>query len=380
MGWGGWPDKIKRAGIANNSHDNLVEDNLIFDHMQLLADGGGIYTQGLTGPSLADGEKLIGNVIYDQLGSGHGIYTDNGCNNVTARSNVIFHINFDDWGGRHRNYYDDNAGKTYDYFDFEDNYWQQGEPDGSTENVTLKNNHVISALNQAPAEILQNAGLQPKYKPILGETFSGPAAPEPPSRVAAFAGDGFALVAWNPPTFLGVLPDHVRRSAMPGYTVTSSAGQTATISMAEFDKQGYVKISGLTNGQSYTFTVTASDGVNVSAPSLPSEAVTPSSKTIQPPAAPATATASTSDGMAIVHFPAPDNDGGSPVLAYNVTVNPGGRTVAFAGRQFLVLGGKHVTFGVVDGLKKGSNYTFSVAAVNAAGTGAAATTKPVTPQ
>ncbi|HZM06454.1 MAG TPA: right-handed parallel beta-helix repeat-containing protein, partial [Candidatus Saccharimonadales bacterium] len=50
MGWGGWPDKIKQAGVSNFSENNRVADNLIFDHMLLLADGAAIYTQGLTGP------------------------------------------------------------------------------------------------------------------------------------------------------------------------------------------------------------------------------------------------------------------------------------------------------------------------------------------
>lgn len=377
MGWGGWPDKIHRPGIANNSHDNLIEHNLIFDHMQLLADGGGIYTQGNTGPSLADGEKLIGNVIYNQLGSGHGIYTDNGCNNVTARSNVIFHTDHDNWGGRHRNYYD-GGGRTDDYFDFEDNYWQQGDPDSSRDNVTLKNNHLISKLDQAPADILHNAGLQPDFKNILDERFSAAAAPEPPRRVAVFAGNGFALVTWNPPVFMGVLPDEIFKRTLPSYTVTSSAGDTATISVAEFNEKGYVKISGLTNGTSYTFTVTAGDGVNTSAPSLPSEPVVPTAKEIHAPEAPGGARAEAADGIASIHFSAPANNGGSPVLGYDVTVNPGGRTVMFTGRKFLVLGGRHVTFDVVDGLENGKTYTFDVAAVNAAGKGPATSTKPLT--
>jgi hypothetical protein len=42
MGWGGWPDKIEMAGQANNSENNVVADNLIFDHMLLLADGAAI--------------------------------------------------------------------------------------------------------------------------------------------------------------------------------------------------------------------------------------------------------------------------------------------------------------------------------------------------
>lgn len=376
MGWGGWPDKIKQPGVANNSHDNLVEHNLIHDHMQLLADGGGIYTQGNTGPSLADGEKLIGNVIYDQNGSGHGIYTDNGCNNVTAKSNVIFHTNHDNWGGRHRNYYD-GEGKTSDYFDFEDNYWQQGDPDSSRENVTLKNNRLISKLEQAPAEILQNAGLQSEFKNILDEKFSAAAAPEPPKRVAAFAGNGFALVTWNPPVFIGVYPDEIYKRTIPGYTVTSSAGDTTTISADEFKRNGYAKISGLTNGKEYTFTVTASDGVNTSAPSLPSEPVVPTAKQISVPPAPTNATAEVNGNIASIHFASPRNDGGSPILGYAVTVHPGDRQVMFTGRKYLVLGGAHVTFDVVDGLENGKTYTFDVAAINSAGEGAVKTTREV---
>ncbi|HTA95514.1 MAG TPA: right-handed parallel beta-helix repeat-containing protein, partial [Verrucomicrobiae bacterium] len=367
LGWGGWPDKIQRAGVANNSRDNLVANNLIFDHMQLLADGGGIYMQGLTGPSLANGEKLIGNVIYNQLGSGHGIYTDNGCNNVTAKGNVVFHINFDNWGGRHKNYYD-GGGKTSDYFDCEDNYWQQDGTDSSAENVTLKNNRIISKLDQAPAEILQNAGLQSAFKKILDRQFGNPAAPEPPSRVAAFAGNGFALVAWNPSVFEGGAP-------VQSYTAISSKGEKATIPIAEFNVKGYAKISGIADSAGRTFAVMANNANGTSAPSLPSEIVTPNSKPITPPSAPASASVSIGDGMATIHFAPPDNDGGSPVLAYAVTVNPGGRKVMFTGRKVLVLGGRHVTFDVVDGLENGKTYTFDVAAVNSAGEGAAKTTK-----
>ena len=205
-GRGGWPDKIHRAGVMNNSRNNVVADNLIFDHMQLWADGGAIYTQGPTGPSLAEGEKILGNVIYNQLGSGHGIYTDNSGNNVTAKSNVIANVNFDDWGSRHGNYYDDHHGEADEAFDFEDKYWQQGGGNVSADNVTLSDNRPINALNQAPGNLLQKAGLQPAFADILDKRFGRPRAPEPPGRVAAAAGNGSALVARNPPVFDGGTP------------------------------------------------------------------------------------------------------------------------------------------------------------------------------
>ena len=368
MGWGGWPDKIKQAGVANNSHDNEVVENLIFDHMQLLCDGGGIYTQGKTGPSLERGEKLYGNVIHDQFSSGHGIYTDNGCNDVTIRNNVMFRTDHDNWGSSHNDYYPgENGGK--DFLDFQDNYWQQGERDIATDHVTLKNNHLISALDQAPSKILNAAGLESKYKDILEKQFSAPSAPEAPMRVGVAPGNGFVLVAWNPPNFEGSSP-------VTSYTVISSSGDKQTISVEDYKKNGYLQFKGVDNDKPYTFTVTAENSEGSSPASMPSTPVIPSAKEIQPPSAPGSAAAFVQDGIASIHVSAPDDDGGSPVLAYSVTVNPGGRKVMFTGRKFLVLSGKHVTFDVVDGLENGKTYTFDVAAVNVAGTGAATTTRP----
>ena len=129
MGWGGWPDKVKQAGQANYSENNVVANNRVFNFMLVLADGGGIYTQGLTGPSLAMGEKVTGNVVSDQFGSGHAIYTDNGSCNITVSGNVIFNTNFDNWGSRHADYYNGKDGKTRDPLAILNNYRQQGDAD-----------------------------------------------------------------------------------------------------------------------------------------------------------------------------------------------------------------------------------------------------------
>ncbi len=365
MGWGGWPDKIEQAGVANYSRDNVVSDNLIFKHMLLLADGAAIYTQGLTGPSLAEGEKIDGNVIYDQYGSGHGIYTDNGCKNVTAVGNVIFHTNHDNWGSRHKDYYDGQHGENYDAFAFADNYWQQGDPDVAAKNVALKGNHLISALNDAPATILQSAGLEPAYRGLLEAPVAPPAAPEPPSRVAAEIASGGALVTWNPSVFEG-------GAAVTSYTVSASTGAKATIAADEFGKLGYVRFDKIATDQPCTFTVTAANAQGASAASLPSRPAKPSAKPAHKPDAPTNVEILASDGRASVHFQAPASDGGAPITAYVFTVNPGGRRVTFTGRQVLTLGGRHTTFGVVDGLEPGKSYGIAVSAVNAAGDGSPA--------
>ena len=104
IGWGGWPDKIKLPGQANNSTNNRIENNLIHDFMLVLSDGGGIYTQGRTGKDLSDGEKVTGNIIYNQYSSGHGIYTDNGSAMITVSRNVVFHTHHDNINSKHRDY------------------------------------------------------------------------------------------------------------------------------------------------------------------------------------------------------------------------------------------------------------------------------------
>ncbi len=369
MGWGGWPDKIQQAGQPNFSQDNLVMDNLIYSHMLLLADGAAIYTQGLTGPSLIDGEKIEGNVIHDQYGSGHGIYTDNGCKNVTARRNVIFHTNHDNWGSRHRDYYDGQQGINYDNFLFEDNYWQQGDPDSEKEHVTLRHNHLISSLVQAQLSIMRNAGLESSFQDVLRQSFAKTAPPEAPSRLAARAGDGFVFLAWCMPPFEGGAP-------IDSYTLSCSKGGTVTISAAEFLERGYARFSGLINGTEYTFTVAAHNANGLGAPSLPSFPVTCQAAAITTPSAPQAVSAHFAEDKASVHFQAPENDGGSPILAYTFTVQPGGRKMTFSGRPVLVLSGTHKTFAVVDGLETDKTESIEVAAVNAAGEGAKAIVRP----
>jgi hypothetical protein len=93
--------------------------------------------------------------------------------------------------------------------------------------------------------------------------------PEAPDQVAAFAVNGSAYVGWNP-TFVD------NGAPVTGYTVTASpGGQHATLSAADLATIGYAVVPGLTNGTSYTFTVTARNANGTSAASLPSAAVTP---------------------------------------------------------------------------------------------------------
>ena len=94
-----------------------------------------------------------------------------------------------------------------------------------------------------------------------------PTVPVAPTGATAAAADASALVSWTAPSNGG--------SAITSYMVISSPGsQTCGTSGGTS-----CTVAGLTNGVSYTFTVTASNGVGTSLPSAPSNAVTPT----QPP-------------------------------------------------------------------------------------------------
>jgi hypothetical protein len=377
IGWGGWPDKIRMAGQANNSEFNKISDNLIHNEMLVLSDGGGIYTQGLTGKSLADGERVSGNVVYNQYSSGHAIYTDNGGSMITISGNVMFHTDHDNWGSRHRDWYDDNDGKVDDPLLVEDNWWQQGDKDSSEKNVTVKDNHLIDSLSQVPPTILHNAGLEPPFRNITSLRFAKAAPPVPPSRIAAWGGNGYADVTWSPSVGQGGSP-------VTQYIVHASNGSGAGISATDFWKYAYVKVPNLPNGKPVTFTVTAINAQGTSVASLPSLPITTSDRKLEPPAAPEGVSAHPGRGAVSIHFRLPHEERGageaSPILAYQVTVNPGGRKVTFTGRNIVVLEGRHTTFDVIGGLTSGKAYTFSVSAVNNAGVGTPVVVGPVTVQ
>jgi hypothetical protein len=167
IGWGGWPDKVKLPAEPNYSNDNALTDNLIYDHMSLLSDGGAIYTNGITGTSLATGEHLTGNLAHDQLNAtgGHGLYTDNGASYITINGNAEYNVKVSVWGSNHTNYTLNNA--TNDPLDIENNYWPNGPADSNSKSVLIAHNHNITSAGQIPAAITSAAGIEPGYQSIL---------------------------------------------------------------------------------------------------------------------------------------------------------------------------------------------------------------------
>jgi hypothetical protein len=169
-----------------------------------------------------------------------------------------------------------------------------------------------------------------------------PNAPATPTDVVATAGNGSVDLTWPAPNDKG-LP-------ITGYTIVSSPEGRKTTSTTPS-----ATITDLTNGTSYTFTVSATNSAGTSLASAPSNPATP----VGPPTAPLAVTAIRGDGSATVSWTAP-NTGGHPITGYTVTSSPGG-----------IVSTSTTTSVVVSGLTNGTPYRFTVVAANDLGPGPA---------
>ena len=198
--------------------------------------------------------------------------------------------------------------------------------------------------------------------------------PGPPLvRAAEPANATSALVSWDPPTSDG-------GEIIESYTVTSNQviaptnvfsrsadRSTQSISVAEVAAGTCLStttsclVTGLTTGATYTFSVMAKN-INGNGPnSVATSAVT----ILVAPNAPTAVTAVAGVNSASVSWTAPVVDGGSAITGYRVTSSPGGLTCQ---PQSVVTLSCDVT-----GLTSGTNYTFTVIAINAIGNSVAST-------
>ena len=202
--------------------------------------------------------------------------------------------------------------------------------------------------------------------PASSEVFAIPsvttAAPGAPTGVNATAGFGSATVTWTAPASSG-------GSAISSYKVTAAdsttshnGGQTCTWATGPLT----CTLTGLTDGDSYTFTVTATNSVGTGAASTASNAVTPA---ISAPLAPTGLTAVPGNHKVVLTWTTPSNGGGD-IHGYNLyeAATAGGENYSAPVNGGVLITGTSAT---VSSLTNGDTYYFTVKAVNSAGSSAA---------
>ena len=197
---------------------------------------------------------------------------------------------------------------------------------------------------------------------------AGQAAPAAPTGLVATAGAGQVSLSWN-----------ASASGATSYDV--HAGTTgdfqASTKVATVRGLDYTA-TGLSNGTTYYFWVTAANGAGTSsssdvAPATPATAAVVTTA----PGAPAGLKATAGQGQVTLSWVAPASSGGSAITGYDIYV---GTTGAFrGGLPSLVSKGAGTSYAVT-GLSAGTAYYFGVAAVNARGAGPMSPVASATPQ
>lgn len=199
-------------------------------------------------------------------------------------------------------------------------------------NVTMGANHNVTASFPATSSISVPGA------PVIG---------------VATPGNGQASIAFTAPANTGGAP-------INSYNATCGTKNANGSSSP-------IVITGLTNGTSYTCTVTASNSVGTSAASA-SVSVTPlaSASNSTVPGAPVLLKATSGNMQISVAFDAPASDGGATITTYTATC--GSQSATGTSSPLVVFG-----------LANGTAYTCSVTATNAAGISAASATVSSTP-
>jgi hypothetical protein len=202
---------------------------------------------------------------------------------------------------------------------------------------------------QVTVHAANSAGSGSPSAPVLVTTYGLPAEPQ---QVTADLSRGRATVTW-------VAPDAVGGAPITSYTVVSEPGGLTCTASSEPS----CVVEGLSNGTSYTFTVTAYTDAGAG----PVSAASPVARLVAGPGLARSVRAAIRGTEATVTWSPPKSTGGLRISRYTVTASPSGRTCTTTKPT--------CTF---PRLSEGTTYTFAVRAFNAKGAGLPAFSSRVT--
>ena len=196
--------------------------------------------------------------------------------------------------------------------------------------------------------------------------FSVPAAPTGVS--ASRVTNTEASVSWSAPSNNG-------GSAITGYEITAYIGDEPQKTVFDFTPSSTTaNVTGLTEGSSYTFAVSAENAYGTGPLSSDSNEIIMAI----PPTSPTITTATPGSTWVNLSWDAPSSSGGSPVTGYTITSYISGVSQGDASTTPAVLDGTS-TSAHVQGLTNGVTYTFTVTAHNKAGATESLASSPQTP-
>ncbi len=217
-------------------------------------------------------------------------------------------------------------------------------------------------IRDTPTGIVGHAFVASDFPPP-GSSFHGllmgtiiPFVPGIPLLLSAAPGNAEIALAWTAPVSDG-------GSAIDHYIIFRDGVDIAHPTMRN------ATITGLINGQSYTFTVAAHNAVGTG-PQSASNITTP----VTIPGAPTGLTGVSGKAQVYLNWTAPASSGGSSITGYKVYLALAGGSQLLTSVNASTLGYAH-TNGTV-----GTTYTYYVAATNAVGAGANSTQVSATPQ
>ena len=205
--------------------------------------------------------------------------------------------------------------------------------------------------------------------PAASTRLAGPVVlPGAPVIGAATPGDASATVRWTAPTVDGGSP-------VLGYTVRAYRDDALVQTVSAPGDAASRTVTGLTNGQQHTFTVTARNSAGEGAASAVSAPVTPvAADRAGPPSAPLVGPPTALSTAVRLSWAAPADDGGASIAMYRVSAYRGTTLVTS-----LDVDGSTTT-ATVTGLANGTAYRFDVTAHNAAGSSPSSTPVTATPR